>query len=151
MPTHTPMPGDPGHGPIVRHGRNPVAISMFAMLMLSGIIGLVDPSKASPVLTSVMGGWVWTWHVGLLIGSGTALVGVLILKTLTDVLVERIGVIWLATLFLAYGLIACVSGGTFTTYTGVILGLGLAFGARAWQITKDLQRLRKILQALPDR
>jgi hypothetical protein len=150
VPTRTPLPGDPGRNPIVRHGRNPVAISMFGMLLVSGVIGLVDPSKASPALTVALGPWVWTWHAGLVVGSAAALFAVLGLKPLNDVLIERIACVWLSSLFIAYGLIITVATG-FATYTGVVLGLGLAFAARAWQITRDLQRLRRVLRDLPAR
>jgi hypothetical protein len=123
---------------------------MFGMLLLSGLIGLLDPSKASPALAVALGPWVWTWNVGLIVGSGMALLAVIALKPLNDVLVERIGCVWLSSLFFAYGLIITAASG-FGTYTGVVLGLGLAFTARAWQITRDLQRLRRVLQDLPAR
>ena len=136
--------------PVVRGGRNPLAISLLLVFLVSGVAGFVHPSGASPTLTAVLGHWVWTWHVGLLVGTVTSLVGVMVLRPLNDVLVERVGMIWMATLFLAYGVAVCaLDEAFFTTYSGVILGLGAAFAARAWQITRDLQRLRQILRDMP--
>lgn len=152
MPTHTPMPGDLGHGPIVRHGRNPLAIVLLSVLVFSSIVGLVDPTKASPTLTRVLGNGVWLWHVGLLVGCLTTLVGILLLKPLNDVLIERIGVTWLASIFLVYGTVIAIVGGSIgATSAGISISLGLALAVRAWQITKDLARLRRILQAIPPR
>lgn len=150
VPTHTPLPGDLGHGPIVRHGRNPLSISLLGVLVLSGVRGLLDPEKASPALYRVLGEGAVVWNVCLLIGCATALAAVLILKPLTDVLVERIGAIWLASLFLVYAVVIGLTTEAATS-AAISFGLGLAFALRAWQITKDLHRLRRILQALPAR
>lgn len=150
MPTHTPMPGDLGHGPIVRHGRNPLSISLLGVLVLSGVRGLFDPEKASPALFRVLGEGALLWHVGLLIGCVTTLAAVLFLKPLSDVLVERIGAIWLSSLFLVYAVVVGLTSDA-ATAAAIGFGLGIAFIARAWQITKDLARLRRILQSIPAR
>lgn len=150
MPTRTPMPGDPGYGPIVRHGRNPLAVVLLLVLVFSAIVGLVSPAKASPTLTLVLGDAAWLWHVSLLIGTVTTLIGVLFLKPLNDVLVERIGSVWLASIFLVYGAVLAIMGGSLgATSAGISISLGCGFALRAWQITKDLQRLHRVLQALP--
>lgn len=142
----------PDPQPVVRTGRNPLAISMVLVFFVSGVAGLFSTEVSSPTLSAVLGSYVWLWHTGLIIGAGTALVGILLLKPLMDVLVERVGMVWLASLFLSYFVAVCVNDDAyFTTYSGVILGLGIAFGARAWQITRDLRRLRRILQGLPHR
>ena len=152
MPTHTPLPGDLGHGPIVRHGRNPLAVCLLLVLVLSGVIGLLNPEKASPTLTRVLGDYVWVWHVGMLIGCVTTLVGILVLKPLNDVLIERVGAIWLASIFLIYGVVLAIVGGSLgATSASISIGLGLAFAVRVLQITKDLRRLRSVLQAIPAR
>lgn len=135
---------------IVRSGRNPLSATVLAVFAVSGVLGLLDPSQASPILRGVLGHYVWIWHGGLVIGSATALVGVTVLKPLNDVLVERIGMVWLATLFLSYFVAVCANDSAFfSTYSGIVLGLGLAFAMRAWQITRDLRRLHRALQALP--
>lgn len=152
MPTHKLLPEEQGYGPIVRPGRNPLAISLLGVLLLSGVIGLFNPEKASPTLTRVLGEAVWVWHVGLIIGSAVTLLGIVVLRPLNDVLVERIGATWLASIFLAYGAVLAIVGGpTGATSAGISIGLGFAFAVRVWQITKDLARLRRILQAIPAR
>lgn len=123
---------------------------MLVVFLVSGITGLMHAGTSSPVLAKVLGEYVWMWHAGLIIGAVTSLTGIIFLKPLNDVLVERVGMIWMASCFLAYGVAVCVQDdAVFSTYTGVILGLGIAFAARAWQITSDLRRLTKTLQELP--
>lgn len=137
---------------IVRNGRNPLSITVLLAFFGSGVLGLVLPGQASPSVSEVLGAWAWVWHAGLAIGAATALVGVLVLKPLNDVLVERVGMVWLASLFLSYFVAVCVADDAFfTTYSGVVLGLGVAFAVRAWQITRDLRALHRVLQDLPHR
>ncbi len=132
-------------GPVVRRGRNPLEVSLLAVFLVSAISGLINPAATSPLLARIFGEHVWIWNLGMIAGSVFTLVGVLFLKPMNDVLVERVGMIWLATCFLAYGSASAAISFT-ATYTGVILGLGVAFAARAWQITSDIRRLHKILK-----
>ena len=141
----------PVPAPVLRSGRNPLAISVLLVFLLSGTVGLLTPEASSPILAEVLGHWVWVWHTGLVIGSSTALLG-LALRPLSNVLVERVGMMWMASLFLAYFVAVCVTDDAyFTTYSGVILSLGIAFAARVVQITRDLRRLHQVLKELPGR
>lgn len=138
-------------GPVVRRGRNPLEVTLLAVFVLSSIAGLFAPGDASPTLTRLLGEYTWTWHVGLLIGSVTSLIAVVFLKPLNDVLIERAGMVWLSSCFLAYGVAAVFSTSLLNTGAAIVLGLGIGFGARAWQITSDLRRLHRILKDLPHR
>lgn len=142
------MSYSPTNSPVVRRGRNPLEIFILVFLLASGLAGLFT-QRSSPALVAVLGSLTWIWHVVMLLGAGTAILS-LFLKPLNDVLLERVGMIWLATCFLLYGAGIClIDPSFFSPATGLALGLGAGFAARAWQITKDLRRLRRVLQELP--
>lgn len=144
------MSYSPVNAPVVRRGRNPLEVFILIFLLASGIGGLFS-ARSSPALSLVLGEFIWVWHIVLVLGTGTALLS-LFLQPLNDVLVERAAMVWLATCFLLYGTAIClVDTAFFSTYTGVAFGLGVGFAARAWQITKDLGRLHRVLQELPAR
>jgi hypothetical protein len=129
-------------------GNQPFEVALLVTCVLTGVTGLLT-GNAAPVLQQVLGDHVWVWHAGLVVGSAVTLVAVFLRLPMTLV-VERVGMIWLATLFLAYGAaILLLSTATVATAGGITLGFGLASIARVVQITNDLGRLRVALAQEP--
>lgn len=161
MPVNTPMPGDPEHGPIVRHGRNPIAIVLLVMCLISGVGGALNPAGAPPTLTAALGHAAVGWNVAMAVGATLCLVGVLMFRPkrwrtgplverpLYDVLIERIGMVLLSTVFAVYCVFLAVymrqGADVPMIYFLIILGMALASSWRAVQITSDLRRLRQVL------
>lgn len=161
MPTSTPMPGDPEHGPIVRHGRNPIAIVLLVMCLISGVGGALNPGSVPPTLAASLGPGAAAWNIAMAVGSALCLVGVLMFRPkrwrtgplverpLYDVLIERIGMVLLSTVFAVYCVFLLVymrqGADVPMIYFLIILGMAVASSWRAAQITVDLRRLRKVL------
>lgn len=174
VPTSTPMPGDPEHGPIVRHGRHPWVILLLALpFTLSGAAGLFTGKGGSPNMAAALGEWLQLWYAGLVVGSVVTLVGLAIggvpatiraykrwrgtaplderplaEKPLWDVMIERIGMVLLATVFGV--LFAALLNSDYVpapTVLSVLMWLGFSIASvwRAVQIAVDLRRLQKFL------
>lgn len=128
--------------------RSPFEIVILVACALTGLIGLLT-GNASPASISVaFAGWAAIWNIGVLVGGVGTLVA-LWCKAPLNYLLERVGMVWLTTLFLAYA----VAIGVVNDQPRVVAGLGsnlaLAFAClvRAWQLTDQLRRLRAALSA----
>lgn len=136
--------------------RNPFEVVMIFAGLLAGIAGLLVPEgerveELYGVLPPNAPGFppnVPFFHACLVIGTGTVAVS-LFLKPPMAQLIERVGMIWLAALFLSYGvaLTLVVSFGFHPIWV-LILGYGLACAARILQITHDLRSYRRGLRRL---
>lgn len=124
-------------------GRNPFEIVLIGAGLLAGITGLLVPGAGSRIIHDVLPGYETVWNVCLVVGAATAAVSLLLPQPWT-VLIERVGMIWLAALFLPYGVaIAILAGPLASTGGFLILGYGLACAARVGQITYHRHVLRR--------
>jgi len=127
--------------------RSPFQIVILVFCILTGVIGLATGSASPASLAEVYGHWAALWNVGVAIG-GAGTLAAMFSPVPANLLVERVGMIWLSTLFLAYA----VAIGVHNDPDRVVAGLGsdLAFTAacfvRAWQITTQLKLLRAALR-----
>src|SRR5215216_2293487 len=81
--------------------RSPFEIVILVACALTGLIGLLT-GNASPASISVaFAGWAAIWNIGVLVGGVGTLVA-LWCKAPLNYLLERVGMVWLTTLFLAY-------------------------------------------------
>lgn len=127
-------------------GRNPFEVVLVAAALLAGVTSLLVPGAGSRIIVEVLPDYVMVWNVGLLVGASTTAVAMLLPQPWT-VLIERVGMTWMAALFLPYGVAVMILGNSLSS-TGalLILGYGLACAARAWQITYHRRVLRRAAQ-----
>ena len=132
-------------------GRHPFEIVVLVALILLGVGGLLSGSARQTSSTGELLGPVWTvlWDSVLIVGSGTALVG-LFLREPLSLLIERIGMYVLATACGAFGVAVIASGELAYLRTGTIF-LAVAITAlyrigqltrdiRQWPVTQDIRR-----------
>lgn len=124
-------------------GRNPFEVVLIAAGMLAGLAGILAPGHGSRVIHEVLPGYEQMWNVCLLVGASTAAVS-LVLPQPWTVLIERVGMTWLAGLFLPYGVAVLLLGGSPVSVGGfLIVGYGLACASRVGQITWHRWTLRR--------
>lgn len=130
---------------LIQSGRQPFEIVILMTCIISGLVGLLV-GETSITLQKVLGDWTWTWSLSLFLGSTISMVGVC-LKPPLCLLTERIGMMWLGCIFLAYGLAIALTGeARIITSATLVLGLGIAAGTRSFQISKDLRKISLALQ-----
>ena len=84
----------------------------------------------------------------MVLGTGTVALSLFLQPPMT-LLIERVGMIWLAALFLPYG-VAMIFAVRFGLYPigFLILGYGFACAARVLQITHDMRLYRRELRRI---
>lgn len=130
---------------LVRSGRNPFEVWLLVACVVVGIVGLVQPSSTSNAITSLLPGWeVVTWYAGLAGGGAVSLFGVFG-SGLTALLVERVGLIILTCLTLAYSIAVVTQIGFRGALPALFTGLfAVACAVRFVHITTDLKRMEDI-------
>lgn len=124
-------------------GRNPFEIVLVVAGLFAGAAGLFLPGGGSRIIHAVLPGYETVWNVCLIIGAGTSAVALMLPQPWT-ILIERVGMIWLAALFLPYGAAVLLLGGSPTGTGGVtITAYGLACAVRAGQISYHRRVLRR--------
>ena len=130
---------------LIQSGRQPFEIVILTTCIVSGLAGLLA-GEPSVTLQRVLGDLTWTWSLSLFLGSSISMVGVW-LKSPVCLLIERIGMMWLGCIFLAYGLAIALTGeARVITSATLVLGLGIAAATRSFQISKDLRKIRLALR-----
>lgn len=135
--------------------RNPFEVVMTFAGLLAGIAGIAG--LFSPVLTGCTGllgiyGFhglaAQVFYPCLVLGTGAVACSLLLRPPMT-LLIERVGMIWLAALFVPYGvaLIIYVNYRLSPSWI-LIIGYGVACATRSLQITHDLQRYRRELRRI---
>lgn len=130
---------------VLRTGRSPFQVLLMVACLISGVSGLF-PHEQRGVIDQLAEGAAGAWYTGLIVGGSVVLVGVC-MRVPTSLLVERVGLLLLTGLFLAYGVgVYLLLGNDQVRVGGVItIACGVACGVRAWQIGRDLSRLRRAL------
>ena len=125
---------------IVHSGRNPFAIVLLGACILTGISGLITPHRTSPVVAHVLPTWeLLTWYGGLVV-SGSVALGGLFAHGLASLLVERVGLVVLASITATYVAAVIAQGAvSVSPAAAVVGGLSAASVARIWQISRDLR------------
>lgn len=129
--------------------RSPFQIVVLVFCVLTGAVGLLTGS-ASMALQNAFNGSAWVWNAAVLVGSVASLVA-LWCPAPTNYLLERAGMLLLATAFTVYGIAVVaviVDPARSVVGVGTTLALAIACGVRAVQLTTRLKLLR---QALRDR
>ena len=124
---------------------------MLAACVATGVVGLCQPSSTSSVITSLLPAWeVTTWYAGLGVGGLVSLLGVF-LGGVTSLLVERVGLIMLTCLTLAYSTAVITQVGIRGTLPALFTGLfAIACAIRFVYITTDLKRMEDITATRSD-
>jgi hypothetical protein len=126
---------------ILRSGRSPFELFLLAACVLSGLAGLIAPTSTSSALARLLPTWVViAWSAGLVIGGAVAIAGVL-MRGLTALLVERIGLVGLAGFSVLYSAVIVAEVGIRATFTALfVVAFAGACVGRFWQISQDLRR-----------
>lgn len=126
---------------IVHSGRNPFAAFLLGACVLTGIAGLLSPQRTSPIVAHLLAPWeLQAWYGGLILTGAGTLAG-LFLRGLTGLLVERVGLVFLASLSGMYATAIAVQGGVALSFASAFTGsFALASIARVWQIGRDLKQ-----------
>lgn len=129
---------------IIHSGRNPYAIFLLAAIVLTGVSGLISPQHTSPVVAHLLAPWeLAAWYGGLVIAGTVSLAG-LFSRGLMSLLVERVGLVVLASLSAMYAVAVVAQGGaTLSLAAGTAGSFALASAARVWQIGRDLKEITR--------
>jgi len=130
---------------LIRSGRNPFEVLLLCACAVAGAIGLIAPGASANAITATLPHWeVLCWYSGLLAGGVVSLAGVFA-RGVTSLLVERVGIIILACLMLAYALALFTQVGIRGVLPGAVTGLfAVACAVRFVYITTDLKRMEEI-------
>jgi len=130
---------------LVRSGRNPFEVLMLCACAFAGAIGLLAPNASANAVTNTLPHWeVLCWYSGLLAGGVISLVGVA-RGGVMSLLVERVGIILLGCLMLAYALALFAQVGVRGTLPALVTGLfAVACVVRFVYITVDLKRMEDV-------
>lgn len=133
---------------LIHSGRQPFEVALLTICILVGLVGLLTGST-SKAIEFILGDWSWIWNAGLVVGGAFTLVGVS-LRLPESLLWERIGMVWLSTLFLTLGtaVIALYWDQGFTA-VGFLLAYGFAAAVRVIHIGRDLKVLSQALTKRP--
>lgn len=133
---------------LVRSGRNPFEVLMLGACVGTGAAGLVEPTATSNAIVSLLPHWeVYTWYAGLLVGGLVGITGVFS-KGVVSLLVERVGLIMLMCLTLAYAAAVLTQVGFRGVVPTLFTGLfAVACAIRFLYITADLKRMEEMATA----
>lgn len=136
---------------LVRSGRNPFEVLMLAACVATGAVGLCEPGSTFNVITALLPAWeVSTWYAGLTVGGLVSLVGVF-WSGVMSLLVERVGLIMLMCLTLAYSAAVITQVGVKGTLPILFTGMfAVACAIRFVYITTDLKRMEDITATRSD-
>lgn len=128
---------------VVDNTRSPFEVLLLLALVLSGISGLIPHDRVFSV-DLLLGDVAWLWYFGILVGGALGFVSTL-LKFPFGLLIERVAMILVAGLMLAYGVGLYILIGFAAPRGGalLVLAIGAAAGVRVWQIRHELARLQK--------
>jgi hypothetical protein len=127
--------------------RSPFQVAVLVFCVLTGIVGLLTGSESPASIHDAYGDWSAAWNVALFVSSSLATVAMW-LRYPVSILLERVGMIMLCTVFAAYfaAIILEHDESRVITGLGTTLALAVAAGVRAWQLTDQLRRLRQALK-----
>jgi hypothetical protein len=140
-----------GTTPLIVEVWSPFEVFLMGACVLSGAGGLV-PHAPRGVIDELAPSWALVWYLGLIVGGVLCLVAVT-LKFPISTLLERVAVLMLAGLAIAYGVgIFLLQGLDGTRLLGglVTLAFGFACAGRAWQIGHRLSRLQHLADTARD-
>lgn len=131
--------------------RNPFEIVMIITGLLAGIVGLAVPADQKQVFYSLGTPLDKVFYACLVLGTGMVALS-FFLQPLMSLLIERVGMIWLAAIFVPYG-VGCIINNLIHLrplfpYWILIIGYGVACAARILQITHDLRCYQRELRRI---
>lgn len=132
--------------------RNPFEIVMIITGLLAGIVGLAVPVRDQKQVFYGLGPpWDKVFYACLVLGTGMVALSLFLQPPMT-LLIERVGMIWLAAIFLPYG-VGCVINNLIhlrplLPYWILLIGYGVACAARILQITHDLRCYQRELRRI---
>lgn len=134
---------------IILSGRHrPVELSIVSATLVISTIDLLDSADRSTagIIRELFPSYTWIWNVLLILGALIALCGAMWVRLVEALLAERVGLLILATSFLAYGvgIMFARNIASFSAWYFAFIGLGMFI--RSWQITRDLHHLEQALK-----
>jgi hypothetical protein len=127
---------------LVSSGRHPLAIFLLVACVLTGVAGLLSPVSTSPTVAHLLAPWeLEAWYSGLILSGGATLVGVMA-TGLSSLLIERVGLVVLASLSGMYAAAIAIQGHTPLTFAAAFTGaFALGCVGRVVQINGSLRKL----------
>lgn len=132
-------------------GRQPFEVLLLAACVITAAMGLFMRGSGSATIDRFISGpWNLVFYVALGAAASVALLGVS-LRPPHSLLVERIGLLFLAGLLLTYGIALYALYGLPVGASGsIIIAFGVAGAIRCGQISRDLRRLHFALRSSCD-
>lgn len=133
--------------PAARSPVDPRAFFILVLCIPSGITLLLSPEEP-PALQATLPSWaIMLWAFSLGVGALVTLLGV-VMSSITGILIEQIGSVWVGSAAIVYGVAVLAVGGVSTLgAVAPILGFGAACLYRWLQLQRLLKRVRKVLEA----
>ncbi len=130
----------------VRTNPGPFQWSIIVASIAIGVTLLVATRATKSTLLRMMPPWVLlVLGIGMAAGGAIALAGMRS-QTLAGLLAERVGLSWLLLLGVSYGSLAWAYFGAAAVLQTELLGaFAVSCGWRAWQITRQVRRMRAVL------
>lgn len=129
--------------PFVSPGRHPheVAVALYSLLV--GIVGFTLPSSISrSIATMFPHGWDYVYFALLVVAGVTVLIGIFN-RRIEGALMERIGLLLLTFLFVAYSIAVMIVGGQLGFVAAMFsMSYAVANVVRSVQITRAIEDWR---------
>lgn len=132
---------------IIASGRQPFEVLLLLACVLTAGLGLAVPGAGSTTIDAFIPmPWNTVFYVALGASATVGLIGVS-LQVPVSLLVERIGLLFLSGLLIAYGIALYALYGAAVGASGaIIVAFGTAALTRSVQITMDLRKLHQALR-----
>lgn len=133
----------------IRH--RPFEVVIVFTVLLTGIASSFNKSPVVAAIEQTLPFYGYVWNIGLIL-SGTVGVISIIMNMPSTLIVERISMSLMATLFIAYGFTVVFIIGT-SSIAGVLslFAFGTGAFARIIQITGDLKKIEGLIKTLERR
>jgi hypothetical protein len=133
--------------PAFNASRHPHQVLFLVTLAAAGVSNIVAPQNQSPVAAQLLGGHGWPFYGAVGVAALVTLAGVW-MRSLTGMLLENLGMLVLAALCIGYAIAALAVVGPKASLISAFTGAyAVACLVRAWQIRRELQRIRRVLEA----
>jgi hypothetical protein len=135
---------------LITSGRHPWEISGLCIFVIVGLALVGGAAPAPSSVDALLPGWfVAYWKVQLAIGAAAALAGISLPQStvhqlMPSQLIERTAMIWFGTATLVFPIVLAATGRSpALTVIGYATAYGVGGLVRAWQISRNLTRLRE--------
>jgi hypothetical protein len=140
------------NGAVLRSGRNPFEVWLLAACIITGAAGFITTQAVSGAVARTVPHWAGAlWYAALFVGASISFVGIM-LHGLKSLLVERVGLLLMATFGVVYaGAVIAVAGLNGLFPATFVAGFAAANISRFVQIGRDLKKATALMEELRPR